>query len=45
MEEFFAVVFIECMMENNRCFSEKDFYNLLKTQRLDSSKINFNKLM
>ena len=45
MEEFFAVVFIECMMENNRCFSEKDFYNLLKTQRLDSSKINFNEVM
>jgi hypothetical protein len=45
MEEFFAVVFIECMMENNRCFSEKDFYNLLKTQRLDSSKINFNEIM
>ena len=45
MEEFFAVVFIECMIENNRCFSEKDFYNLLKTQRLDSSKINFNELM
>lgn len=45
MEEFFAVVFIECMMENNRCFSEKDFYNLLKTQRLDYSKINFNEVM
>ena len=45
MEEFFAVVFIECMIENNRCFSEKDFYNLLATQRLDSSRINFNELM
>jgi hypothetical protein len=45
MEEFFAIVFIECMMENNRCFSEKDFDELLKTQRLDKSKINFNKLM
>lgn len=45
MEEFFAVVFIECMVENNRCFSEKDFYKLLKTQRLDSSNINFNELM
>jgi hypothetical protein len=45
MEEFFAVVFIECMVENNRCFSEKDFYNLLATQRLDKSKINFNELM
>jgi hypothetical protein len=45
MEEFFAVVFIECMIENNRCFSDKDFDELLKTQRLDKSKINFNKLM
>ena len=45
MEEFFAVVFIECMMENNRCFSDKDFYKLLKTQRLDKSKVNFNQLM
>jgi hypothetical protein len=45
MEEFLAVVFIECMMENNRCFSDKDFYKLLKTQRLDKSKINFNELM
>ena len=45
MEEFFAIVFIECMMENNRCFSDKDFDELLKTQRLDKSKINFNKLM
>ena len=45
MEEFFAVVFIECMMENNRCFSEKDFYKLLQTQRLDKSKINFNEMM
>ena len=45
MEEFFAVVFIECMIENNRCFSEKDFYKLLQTQRLDKSKIDFNKLM
>ena len=45
MEEFFAVVFIECMIENNRCFSDKDFDELLKTQRLDKSKINFNKLV
>jgi hypothetical protein len=45
MEEFFAVVFIECMVENNRCFSEKDFYKLLATQRLDKSKVNFNALM
>jgi len=45
MEEFFAVVFIECMIENNRCFSDKDFYKLLKTQRLDGSKINFNELI
>ena len=33
------------MIENNRCFSDKDFNNLLETQRLDSSKINFNDLM
>jgi hypothetical protein len=33
------------MIENNRCFSDKDFDELLKTQRLDKSKINFNKLM
>ena len=45
MEEFFAVVFIECMVENNRCFSEKDFYKLLKTQRLDESKVDFDELM
>ena len=45
MEEFFAVVFIECMIENNRCFSDKDFYKLLKTQRLDKSKINFNEFI
>ena len=45
MEEFFAVVFIECMTENNRCFSEKDFYKLIKTQRLDESKVNFDELM
>ena len=45
MEEFFAVVFIECMTENNRCFSEKDFYKLIKTQRLDESKVNFEELM
>jgi hypothetical protein len=45
MEEFFAVVFIECMMENNRCFSDKDFYKLLNTQRLNKSKVNFNQLM
>ena len=45
MEEFFAVVFIECMTENNRCFSEKDFYKLMKTQRLDESKVNFEELM
>ena len=45
MEEFFAVVFIECMTENNRCFSDKDFYKLLYTQRLDKSKINFNEFM
>lgn len=45
MEEFFAVIFIECMMENNRCFSEKDFYKLLETQRLDKTKINFNNFL
>jgi hypothetical protein len=45
MEEFFAIVFIECMMENNRCFSEQDFYKLLQTQRLDKTKVNFNLLV
>ncbi len=45
MEEFFAVVFIECMVSNNRCFSDKDFYKLLKTQRLDCAKVDFNELM
>ena len=45
MEEFFAVVVIEGMTENKRCFSEKDFYKLIKTQRLDESKVNFDELM
>jgi hypothetical protein len=37
MEEFFAKIFIECMIENYRFFSDYDFKELLKSQRLDEN--------
>ena len=33
--EFLSYIFIECMIFNDRIFSEKDFKALLRTQRLD----------
>ncbi len=33
--EFLSYIFIECMIFNDRIFSEKDFKTLLRTQRLD----------
>jgi len=33
--EFLSYIFIECMVFNDRIFSEKDFKTLLRTQRLD----------
>ena len=35
MEEFLAKIFIECMIENYRFFSERDLKELLKSQRLN----------
>ena len=33
--EFLSYIFIECMIFNDRIFSEKDFKTLLRSQRLD----------
>ena len=40
--EFLSYIFIECMVFDGRVFSEKDFKELLKTQRLDDSYEYFN---
>ena len=34
---FLSYIFIECMIFNERFFSENDFKTLLKSQRLDDS--------
>jgi hypothetical protein len=39
MEEYLALLFCECMVQNNRFFSERDFIKLLQSQRLND---NFN---
>ena len=42
MEEFLADIFSECMILNKRFFSENDFKELLKSQRLSDNSIDFN---
>lgn len=42
MEECLALLFCECMVQNNRFFSERDFIKLLESQRLDDKYNSFN---
>ena len=42
MEEYLALLFCECMVQNNRFFSERDFIKLLQTQRLNDKYKSFN---
>ena len=42
MEEYLALLFCECMVQNNRFFSERDFIKFLQSQRLNDNYTTFN---